>query len=990
MKTALRVSGQAILIVLITSAGCSKPSTRSAGETVERKKSALDPVLDGEISDAGIVLVNWGAVNGQVTTMLPELLYDFTNSTYMQSLREYKGAGASAVFAGSYSMSGPVPPTIPEIGQSLADAIVAGTLPAPTCSPVGGVPQEGVFLESSAIYLVNLPPGATVPDDGGSCAGWCGVHWHGFLPTWTDDCLFTFILIPDHGPGSGCDTICNVTNAGMINDYTTSVTHELIETITNPYQNGVTFQGLEIGDLCDGTAVNGGQGFTFMPASNGPPWFVQLPWSQAANACVFNAPWNADSYKSSGFATTRTPEHMNVFSTTGRGRSSPSGTVVASWWDCNSLGGTCADAWTELGDFSGSGAIAPAKAPVAVVSPWQSEIDVFVAGNNWQIERSSSSGRGQPFRPIVAVNDVYAIVPGNTIAAVAQPQAAEIDLYFADITGKLVNLNWAAQAPNNWGLYYLSGSSTVSALASVSAISRAPFQIDVFAADVTGTIQWVSIDERAGAVNGPFPIPGSHVTPGTQIAAVARWPWHMDIFAAGDDGSVQSYWWDQNINGGNWNTVFDSNGHPGLMPAGTTVKGASVAVALQGQSHMDVFTTLNAPAANAQLTTAWWDDVVGGSWHQYTVPTLKVFTSGQPLHALSLYRGALDVFALQPNDGSVIRTSWRQGGAWTTVRTVEKNLFVSPSSPSCPEDGQGTMTCGGGDSCCTSLEVPAGTFYRNYGPLPSGGVTGEDQPATLSGLQLDKYEVTVGRFRQFVAAWNGGAGFLPAAGSGTHTHLNGGQGLAAAGVAAGGAAFEPGWVTSDNQYVAPTSANLQSCAPSTWTDTPGSQENLPINCVNWYEAYAFCIWDGGFLPSDAEREYATAGGDQQREFAWGWAGDPFPTNQYAVHDCNYPAPNSTCADLGSIAPVGSTSLGAGRWGQMDLSGNMFDWNLDWYTAGAYVDPCTDCFDARQTIFRVVKGGSFSGPVVSLMPPARAGFYPALRTSFIGFRCARAP
>ena len=112
---------------------------------------------------------------------------------------------------------------------------------------------------------------------------------------------------------------------------------------------------------------------------------------------------------------------------------------------------------------------------------------------------------------------------------------------------------------------------------------------------------------------------------------------------------------------------------------------------------------------------------------------------------------------------------------------------------------------------------------------------------------------------------------LPPAGSGKHTHLNGGQGLGEQRQRRG--TYEPGWDATDwnnTTDIDPTNANLASCTIySTWTASAGSQENLPINCVNWYEAYAFCIWDGGFLPSEAEWEYAAAGGSQQREYPWG-------------------------------------------------------------------------------------------------------------------------
>jgi len=312
--------------------------------------------------------------------------------------------------------------------------------------------------------------------------------------------------------------------------------------------------------------------------------------------------------------------------------------------------------------------------------------------------------------------------------------------------------------------------------------------------------------------------------------------------------------------------------------------------------------------------------------------------------------------------------------------------------------------CGAGssESCCVSLEVPGGTYYRTYntadstsGP-PDGGWTDDADPATVSGFRMDKYPVTVGRFRQFVNAWNNGSGYMPAAGSGKHTYLNGGQGLANSGSAG---TYEAGWDATDwnnTTDIDPTTANLTSCAPySTWTVSAGSQENLPINCVNWWEAYAFCIWDGGFLPSEAEWEYAAAGGSQQREYPWGSTAPgtacPGTGCQYAIYGCYYPSGPGDCAGVTSIAPVGTTTLGAGLWGQLDLAGDVWEWDLDWYAT--YVDPCTDCSYLTTTSSRVVRGGDFGRPASYFLPPSRYSDTPTYRGTYIdrtGIRCSRTP
>jgi formylglycine-generating enzyme required for sulfatase activity len=289
--------------------------------------------------------------------------------------------------------------------------------------------------------------------------------------------------------------------------------------------------------------------------------------------------------------------------------------------------------------------------------------------------------------------------------------------------------------------------------------------------------------------------------------------------------------------------------------------------------------------------------------------------------------------------------------------------------------------CGtGSESCCTSLEVPGASYDRTY---TYGNASTYANPASVSDFRMDKYLVTVGRFRQFVNAWTGG--YVPPALSGKHTHLNGGQGLANSGSAG---TYEPGWITSDDGNVAPTNDNL-ACAAGyqTWTNAAGSQENLPINCVNWWESYAFCIWDGGFLPSEAEWEYAAAGGSQQREYPWGTTA-PGAGNLYAIYACDYASDGGTCTGVTNVAPVGTPTLGAGLWGQLDLAGDVAEWNLDWL--GSYVDPCVDCAYFTSTTDRTARGGDFLSGSSFVQPPSRDGDMPSTRAESIGLRCARTP
>jgi formylglycine-generating enzyme len=321
-------------------------------------------------------------------------------------------------------------------------------------------------------------------------------------------------------------------------------------------------------------------------------------------------------------------------------------------------------------------------------------------------------------------------------------------------------------------------------------------------------------------------------------------------------------------------------------------------------------------------------------------------------------------------------------------RDVETPESGTGEPPSCAPGGAGMTNCGAGaKSCCTSLEVKGGTFFRTYtncGGVPSGTA----DPATVSTFRLDQYAVTVGRFRQFVKAWKGG--WKPAEGSGKHTYINGGQGLSNSG--SGPLPYETGWLASYDGEVASTYPSPDAGAPyGTWS---GGNDNRPMNNVNWYEAYAFCIWDGGFLPSEAEWAYAAAGGSEQRLYPWGSAapGTACPGNGcgYAIYNCDYPSGTGTCSGVTNIAPVGTASLGAGAWQQYDMAGSLVEWNLDWFAD--YADPCTDCAYLKTTASKVLRGSSYEDRLSRLPASYRlfSDVAPDERFSDAGFRCGRAP
>lgn len=297
--------------------------------------------------------------------------------------------------------------------------------------------------------------------------------------------------------------------------------------------------------------------------------------------------------------------------------------------------------------------------------------------------------------------------------------------------------------------------------------------------------------------------------------------------------------------------------------------------------------------------------------------------------------------------------------------------------PSCMNSSQ-SHGCGPsfGEDCCASHVVPGGEFRRSYdGQLCQSSKA----PASVSEFALDRFAVTVQRFRSFAEDGRGTRLAPPKPGSGSHPKI-----------------ANSGWRARWNEQLEVDPAALRkgvaSCKHATWND-PRRSETLPMNCVTWYEAFAFCAWDGGRLPTEAEWNYAAAGGSEQRVYPWS---NP-PESAVIGHDH---------AVYGEAAPhpVGSRSpLGDARWGHADMAGNVWNWTLDASTAAdrlipnlgadacstaGYPVPCVDCAEVSEGP-RLVRGGGFGIAAGALRTSIRRASPPSARHHVFGFRCARA-
>ncbi|MCE9652204.1 MAG: ergothioneine biosynthesis protein EgtB [Nitrosarchaeum sp.] len=153
----------------------------------------------------------------------------------------------------------------------------------------------------------------------------------------------------------------------------------------------------------------------------------------------------------------------------------------------------------------------------------------------------------------------------------------------------------------------------------------------------------------------------------------------------------------------------------------------------------------------------------------------------------------------------------------------------------------------------------------------------------------------------------------------------------------------------------------------------------PVCNVSYYEADAYCKWAGKRLPTEAEWEKAACWNEEkQQKTIFPWGNEP-PTEQ---NSNLLESHHWGCTEIGSY-PNGKSPSGCHQ-----MIGDVWEWTSSEFTGyPGFKSGFEEYNDKWFTNQKVLRGGSFGTPKMSIRGSYRNFFRLDERWMFSGFRCA---
>lgn len=249
------------------------------------------------------------------------------------------------------------------------------------------------------------------------------------------------------------------------------------------------------------------------------------------------------------------------------------------------------------------------------------------------------------------------------------------------------------------------------------------------------------------------------------------------------------------------------------------------------------------------------------------------------------------------------------------------------------------------------VDVSGGVFLMGYDGKDATDPEKPVHPVLVSDFSIGKYEVTIGEFRNFIAA----TGYQTTAEREKST-----------------------FIYDNNGNSRQATVNWQYDINGNRIDS--AQANLPVVHVSWYDAVAYCNWLSEKtnkkyrLPTEAEWEYTARGGNKSQLF------DLTGANSLSVISWNGDNSGNTYHPVGGKKP--------NELGLFDMIGNVYEWCADWYDEHAYRSGSAENpTGPKSGNKKVIRGGSWyrDGGPEYYRPTIRFLLDPKERGAKVGFR-----